>query len=116
MAFSSLRSLMGASSGGGGGGGVSPYAIFGYGTTGSYVSLTNLVSDTGVVSTDTTGVGTARGYLAAAVYGSDKAIFGYGHSGSYSSLTNKVSNTGVVVTDTTGVGTARLGLAATGYG
>jgi hypothetical protein len=40
-------------------------AIFGYG----YItSITNLVSNTGVVSTDTAGVGTARVSLAAASY------------------------------------------------
>ena len=68
MAFSSLRSLMGASSGGGGGGG-NPYAIFGYGNTGSVFSLTNKVDSSGVVATDTAGVGTGRGFLAAAGYG-----------------------------------------------
>jgi hypothetical protein len=35
-------------------------ALFGYGSTGANVSMTNLVSNTGVVATDTTGVGTAR--------------------------------------------------------
>jgi len=40
-------------------------AIFGYGG-GS--SITNLVSNTGVVATDTTGVGTTRYFLAAAGY------------------------------------------------
>jgi hypothetical protein len=45
-------------------------AIFGYGVTaGPVTSITNLVSNTGVVATDTTGVGTARGLLAAATYG-----------------------------------------------
>jgi hypothetical protein len=96
-------------------------AIFGYGigTSGGFpalLSLTNRVSNTGVVSADTTGVGTARRDLAAAGYGDDKAIFGYGNTGSVSSLTNLVSNTGVVATDTTGVGTARYLLAAAGYG
>ena len=43
-------------------------AIFGYGFTTAAVSMTNLVSNTGVVATDTTGVGTARGFLAAAGY------------------------------------------------
>ena len=93
-------------------------AIFGYGIFSStIVSITNLVSNTGVVATDTTGVGTARRYLAASVYGSDKAIFGYGgdSAGTSVSMTNLVSNTGVVATDTTGVGTARYGLAAAGY-
>jgi hypothetical protein len=96
-------------------------AIFGYGTTtgldANIVSMTNLVSNTGVVATDTTGVGTARNALAASGYGTNKAIFGYGFSTpSYVSITNLVSNTGVVATDTTGVGTARGGIAAAGYG
>jgi len=89
-------------------------AIFGYGNNGATnYSITNLVSNTGVVATDTTGVGTARHGPAAAGYGTDKAIFGYGTAGA---MTNKVSNTGVVATDTTGVGTARSYLAAAGYG
>jgi hypothetical protein len=91
-------------------------AIFGYGLTSTYVSMTNLVSNTGVVATDTTGVGTQRAYLAAAGYGTDKAIFGYGLASGYVSMTNLVNNTGVVSTDTTGVGTARVQLAAVGYG
>ena len=97
-------------------------AIFGYGSTlftpELSVSVTNLVSNTGVVASDTTGVGTARWVLAAAGYGTDKAIFGYGTTVSYSNtaLTNLVSNTGVVATDTAGVGTARSGPAAAGYG
>jgi hypothetical protein len=41
-------------------------AIFGYG---DYGSLTNLVSNTGVVGNDVTGVGTGRYGLAAAAYG-----------------------------------------------
>jgi len=91
-------------------------AIFGYGYTGSDVSMTNLVSSSGVVATDTTGVGTARSSLAAAGYGADKAIFAYGATSSNVSISNLVSNSGVVATDTTGVGTARKELAATTYG
>jgi hypothetical protein len=91
-------------------------ALFGYGYNGSVgVSMTNLVSNTGVVATDTTGVGTGRDSLAAAGYGSDKAIFGYGYTTVAVSMTNLVSNTGVAANDTTGVGTARFGLAAAGY-
>ena len=57
-------------------------AIFGFGAdSSSFYSLTNLVSNTGVVANDTAGVGTARPLLAAASYGSDKAIFGYGAAG-----------------------------------
>ena len=92
-------------------------AIFGYGYTTTQVSITNLVSNTGVVATDTTGVGTARYGLAATGYGSSgQAIFGYGIASTNVSMTNLVSNTGVVATDTTGVGTARNALAAASYG
>ena len=93
-------------------------AIFGYGDNSSgLTAITNLVSNTGVVATDTTGVGTGRRGLAAAGYGSDKAIFGYGCDNStHYSITNLVSNTGVVSTNTTGVGTARNIPAAAGYG
>ena len=42
--------------------------IFGYGTTGSNSSLTNLVSNAGVVATDTTGVGTDRRGVAGCSY------------------------------------------------
>jgi hypothetical protein len=100
-------------------------AIFGYGDTGgisngNYYSMTNLVSNTGVVASDTTGVGTTREQLAATGYGGDKAIFGFGFNEAYYirndlSVTNLVSNTGVVASDTTGVGTGRSELAAAGY-
>ena len=54
---------------GGGGGGGTQKAIFGYGAVAVGVTaITNLVSNTGVVANDTTGVGTARQALAAAVY------------------------------------------------
>jgi len=92
-------------------------AIFGYGYNGSWLSMTNLVSNTGVVATDTTGVGTVRNALAAAGYGVDKAIFGYGNaSGTATSVINLISNVGVVANDTTGIGTARSQLAAAVYG
>ena len=53
---------------------LSAKAIFGYGSTNGNanggVSTVNLVSNTGVVANNTTGVGTARYGLAAASYGS----------------------------------------------
>ena len=67
------RKIMGVSRGGGG-----KKAIFGYGL-GSPSSMTNLVNSSGVVSADTTGVGTDRWGLAAAPYSTDKALFGYGY-------------------------------------
>ena len=91
--------------------------IFGYGYTGSQVSMTNLVSNAGVVGTDVTGVGTARQNLAACSYGGDKGIFGYGYAGSsHVSMTNLISNAGVVGTDVTGVGTARGWMASCEFG
>ena len=97
-------------------------AIFGYGYTSASVSITNLVSNTGVVSTDVTGVGTARWGIAAAGYGGDKAIFGYGSTGTAGnvvvptvSITNLVSNTGAVSANVTGVGTFRQLYGAAGY-
>jgi len=97
-------------------------ALFGYGLNLNpginNMAVTNLVSTTGVISTDTSGVGTARRTLAACSYGTnlDKGIFGFGFNGGTVSMTNLVSNTGVVATDTTGVGTARHSLAACEYG
>ena len=77
--------------------------------------MSNLVSNSGVVASDVTGVGTARNYLAACEYGQDKAVFAYGDSGSNTAVSNLVSNAGVVATDTTGVGTARYILAACSF-
>ena len=81
--------------------------IFGYGYISGNLSMTNLVSNVGVVADDVTGVGTARKQLAACSYGGDKGIFGYGNVTPVTAITNLVSNAGVVATDTTGVGTAR---------
>ena len=80
-------------------------AIFGYGINfgAQNVSITNLVSNTGIIAADTTGVGTARQGLAAAGYGTDKAIFGFGETSGVVAMTNLVSNTGVVANDTAAV-------------
>ena len=95
-------------------------ALFAFGYTTGQVNMSNLVSSSGVVATDTTGVGTARSSLAAANYGVDKAIFGFGYVSWITglSLTNLVSNSGVVATDTSGVGgaTGRAALAGASYG
>jgi len=97
-------------------------AIFAFGDNGigsnPFLNVSNLVSNTGIVATDTTGIGTVRPELAAAGFGGDKAIFGFGAGTGYNSslnMTNLVSNAGVVSSDVTGVGTARMQLAAAGY-
>ena len=92
------------------------YGIFAYGSDGSATAVSNLVSSTGVVASDTSGVGTARYKLRGASYGGDKGIFAYGNTGSVTAISNLVSNAGVVATDVTGVGTARYGPAACEYG
>ena len=89
--------------------------LFGYGWNAA-VNMSNKVSTAGVVATDTTGVGTARSWIAACQYGVGKAIFGYGYAGGNHNVTNLVSNTGVISTDTTGVGVTRYALGAASYG
>jgi hypothetical protein len=93
--------------------------IFGYGHDSSgATAVSNLVSNAGVVATDVTGVGTAKYYLAATEYGTDKAIFGFGAAAGdvLVNETNLVSNAGVIASDVTGIGTVRKGLAACRYG
>jgi len=96
--------------------------IFGFGTNSSdaTVGVTNLVSNVGVVATDTSAVGTARTAGAAAEYGTGTAIFGFGQTDtsgdSKTGITNLVNTSGVVASDVSAVGTARQDLAAAGYG
>jgi len=95
-------------------------AIFGYGfLANATTNLTNLVSNTGAVALDTTGVGTSRNYLAACSYGGDKAIFGFGQTntlGSGERAINLVSNVGVVVSENFSPARPATYLAACGYG
>lgn len=96
---------------------VTQKGIFGFGLNVTPFSITNLVSNTGVVATDTAGVGTPRYSLGASAYGGDKAVFAFGYDGvSGTSIANLVSNTGVVATDTATVATATNGISGTGYG
>lgn len=101
-------------------------AVFAYGYIGSptfqYANKSNLVSNLGVITTDSSVAGTLRDSLAAVGYGYDKAIFAYGTNGSafdayyYVDISNLVSNTGTISANGSAVGTARYGLAAVGYG
>ena len=92
-------------------------AIFGFGDNEvAQLSMTNLVSSTGIVSGDSITALPAMTQRAAAGYGGDKGIFGFGFTNSYQSITNLVSSSGVVASFTAGVGTPRRLLAAAGYG
>jgi len=77
-------------------------------------NIKNLVGSNGVIASDATGVGTARGALAATSYGGDKGVFAYGSG--YTSVSNLLNNSGVISADVTGVGTARDLLAAAPFG
>jgi len=93
-------------------------AIFGFGYRSGVGStaISNKVSNTGVVASDTSGVGTVRYELGAASYGGDKGAFAYGRNGGTRySTKNLISNTGVVASDASGVGTARSNLKGAEY-
>ena len=81
-----------------------------------YTAVSNLISNTGVVGADVSGVGTARDSLNSCSYGGDKGIFCFGYSsGGLGNITNLVSNAGVVATDVSGIGTARQHMGACEY-
>ena len=90
-----------------------------YGNTPAAQNMSNIVSTEGVVGTDVTGVGTARGSGAGCRYNVGLGVAAYGTGvapAPYYSISNKVNISGVVATDTSGVGTARTGCGACGYG
>jgi len=98
--------------------------IFGFGLqategdppTYSYDPITNLVSNLGVIASDTASVAgvTGRTAVAGCSYGGDKGIIGFG--GNYLGLTNLISSAGVVSADTAAVGTGKKYLTACEYG
>ena len=91
--------------------------IFAYGFTGTHQSMSNLVSNVGVIGDDVAGVGTARYLNSATEYGGDKGIFGLGQgAGGLTGVTNLVTNAGVIGSDVAAVATARYMPAACGYG
>ena len=96
---------------------------FGFSTTGGSVThnTINLVSNTGVIASDTNASAQARSELAAAGYGYDKAIFAFGGYAvnpftAAAAVSNLVSNTGVVASDVAAVGSGRTLAAAASYG
>jgi len=102
---------------GAGFGGDKGIMMYGTDSEGAFVNKSYLISNTGVIASGITGVGTKRTQLSGAGYGGDKAVFAYGFNNSALVNTkNLVSNTGVVSADVTGVGTARYHAAAASYG
>ena len=97
--------------------GSSGQAIFAYGSDSDdpYVlSMSNLVTSSGVIGSDVSGVGTARGNISASSYGGDKAIFAYGGNPAVS-ISNLVNSSGVVGSDVSGVGTDRYYASSAGF-
>ena len=96
--------------------------IFGFGLT--YVGSTtstlsqNIVSNTGVVASDTFSSGASRYDGAGAGYGNDKGLYAFGRDFAAGAVNtcNLISNTGVVASATAGGGTARDSLGAATYG
>jgi len=85
---------------------------------GGQTSISNKISNSGVVASNTTGVGQARAYLAGVRYGVGKGIFGFGNATGVgiTGITNLVSDTGTVASNTSAVGTACEYVGAAAYG
>lgn len=96
-------------------------AIFAFGWTGSYLSVSNIFGSSGIMAADASNAGTTgRSQASAATYGGDKVIIGWGAITAspyrWSSIT-KVSNTGTIGSDenTSGI-VGRTAGAAAAYG
>ena len=93
--------------------------ILGFGSlqSGSATGITNLISSSGVVASDTSAVGAARIQVQAATYGGDKAIFMGGYNGGTNDgVSNLVNNSGVVASDVTGVADGTTGTTGVNFG
>ena len=105
-------------------GGDKDKGIFGFGLQASagdppnysYDPITNLVSNLGVIASDTAAVAGVGGKTSGAgcSYGGDKGIFGFGSG--YTGITNLISSAGVVSADTAAVATGKKNLTACEYG
>jgi len=86
--------------------------------SGTAKSMSNKISNTGVLAADVSGVGTAGQGGGGSTFGTDgAAVFAFGSAAGtlYNSM-NKVSNVGIVASNSSGAGTARYGLGSAGYG
>jgi len=94
--------------------------IFGQTTTAqtSVTAITNLVSNTGVVASDVSGLGPARNSPSAATYSLDKAFVVYGANslGVYTVYINLISNVGILASSTNVAGSNITAAAACSYG
>jgi hypothetical protein len=90
--------------------------IFAFGVISSITNISSLVSSSGVISADVSGVGTARQQTMATSFGVDVGLFAFGTTGSNVNTRNLVNNSGVVAADATGAGTVKSQGAAAVYG
>jgi len=95
--------------------------MFFYGRIGSDFtnSITNLVSNTGTIASDSSAAGTARPYCSGVSFGSTgQAVVAFGNNGggSYNNNYNIISNQAVIASDTSGSGDTRSGAACAPYG
>ena len=92
--------------------------LFAYGYNGTYLNSKALVSNQGVVASDSTGAGTGRVYTGGAGYtGRERGIvFGGDNNNTMLGQTNLISNTGVLGSDVSATGTARYGTYQCSYG
>jgi hypothetical protein len=75
---------------------------FGYlGGTATYSNVTNLISSTGIIATDTVTVATGRSNAMGAPYGVGNAVIAFGYIDAPSNIKNTVNSSGVVSSDTT---------------
>lgn len=99
--------------------------IMGFGDTGGFdygynTNVTSLISNTGSIASESSGVGTARYFLAGISYGGDKGSFVYGAvTGGWGYIVtaqNNVSNTGTLSSDASCAGTGRYRCGGTYFG
>lgn len=94
-------------------------AIFGPGANPAGSNVSNLVSNTGVIGTDTTGFTSYRSNYGALGYGIDKAMFAGGTNSTGPttvSLVNYITNTGSVGADSSVSGFGKSGTTGATYG
>jgi hypothetical protein len=90
---------------------------YNWGTIYGFSNYYTTITGNGVFSSDSTSVGTARGYHACVNYGGNLSLIIYGYTGSdYSRALNLVSSVGVIAADVTAAQSARSDVSGFSYG